>query len=332
MKMKKSISTLLICALVIGLWVFPNSPLSLAKEVSANTSTTRSMTNSIRGQETYLGEQIYMYAGDVVTFTFDYSPIGGDISFGLVEPGNIYMGWRRTNDGGPKRTYTYNVTKEGYHRLWIQNHATTGNVVTSGTYTHINRFKTNNVRIITDNSSINSAANMAYQDAVPIFRSKFGIHFSRVSTTVNSNLNGDCPNTTRYDICRAGIGVTECGLFCDTLGHHKGATSKLNVDRASSSEFVIRYVNYRICYSNFSHDEAAGMGDVKGRNTVVSHIGSSTIEKEVVQHELGHNLGVSGHCDGNGQYCIMKSNNRDPYFMFNSWCTSCTTAILNYAK
>ncbi|MCL1867081.1 MAG: hypothetical protein FWF82_06695, partial [Oscillospiraceae bacterium] len=199
------------------------------------------------------------------------------------------------------------------------------------TMTYNSNIKTYNLRVITDtnSSSIIVPTTTCTDLATDTFRSTFGIQFNRISTSANTNLSGACPRTSDNEICIGGI--SQCGLFCDLLkSHHKSAERIINIDKASSSEYVLRFVNYRICADDWSHKEVGGIAYVKERNTLVSYKSmGATYAVFAVQHELGHNLGVSEHCNGNNQNCVMKTGPDDPYALKGKWCTSCSTAIFD---
>ena len=76
------------------------------------------------------------------------------------------------------------------------------------------------------------------------------------------------------------------------------------------------------------HYEIAGIGNVSGKNSTVTARVSNYYR--IVQHELGHNVGITGHCDNSTQKCVMKSSLSHTNFEYNKWCGSCMLTILRF--
>jgi hypothetical protein len=119
-----------------------------------------------------------------------------------------------------------------------------------------------------------------------------------------------------------------CGLAvnCNT-SHHRGA-GRLNRIGGHSSRYVIRIVGHELCgLDGLNHTRFAGQAILRGRDSI------ATLETDlslalIIQHELAHNLGVSGHCNSSTTRCVMNRNGGAQ--RLNSWCNSCRNQIRNH--
>ena len=155
-----------------------------------------------------------------------------------------------------------------------------------------------------------------FNDATAGILAEFNIRFYNTSTTATTLLSFDstnCSAPSSFTICNASCGSDST---CST-NHHKSADKHLS-DFTSEFYYTWRLVEHVICRYDATkstpHGEILGRGNVSGKNTIVSYIGSPN-RKAILQHELSHNLGVSDHDCTPGQDCIMTSSAQ-----INHWC------------
>ena len=161
-----------------------------------------------------------------------------------------------------------------------------------------------------------------FNDATAGILSKYNIRFYNYSTTSTSllNLDPDCSNPHVYDPCSDLCGPLN---MCSTT-HHKSGDRILDTF-ASDFYYTCSFVEYNICHYDTEEDEhnpCNGLGNVSGQNCVVSYFGSRN-RVVVLQHELSHNLGVSGHDCTPNQQCVMNSNNPT----LDHWCDNHSAMI-----
>jgi hypothetical protein len=109
--------------------------------------------------------------------------------------------------------------------------------------------------------------------------------------------------------------------------HHRSALRLLATD-SSNSTYAVRIVGFEICRDSSSvHKQIAGVAQSPGRNSIVTTTTEWSLA-ELLQHELGHNLGVRDHCNSATVWCVMNDNVR--FARINSWCNSCSTQIRNH--
>ncbi|MBP3370863.1 MAG: RICIN domain-containing protein [Clostridia bacterium] len=161
-----------------------------------------------------------------------------------------------------------------------------------------------------------------FNDATAGILSKYNIRFYNYSTTSTSllNLDPDCSNPYVYDPCSDLCGPLN---MCSTT-HHKSGDRILDTF-ASDFYYTCSFVEYNICHYDTEEDEhnpCNGLGNVSGQNCVVSYFGSRN-RVVVLQHELSHNLGVSGHDCTPNQQCVMNSNNPT----LDHWCDNHSAMI-----
>jgi hypothetical protein len=211
-----------------------------------------------------------------------------------------------------------------------------------------------NVRIFFDSSYENShpapasLLNAAFFSGVALgFFDRFGVVLNRLGNTVsNGELNGmDCPQADRTRICdtQCGNGVLQHCSADFPWGHHKSSIRLINQIAPHPTAHTIRVVGHVICMWDSRenppvHRGHYGLGGpcsfgTLPRESLVSsvpppHLSNFPIPlQKLMQHEIMHNLGVSGHCDSNGQPCVMKSELGHVDARINRWCSSCRNTI-----
>lgn len=158
-----------------------------------------------------------------------------------------------------------------------------------------------------------------YREAVAGFVSEFGIVFEMpiIEYMPNLNVSTNCPYKSNIGtICNSTCGaLANCGTE-----HHKSSERLINLN-TSTTYYTIRLVGYAICYNdNGDHDEVWGLGNVNGKNSVITAQSMHFIE--TIQHELTHNLG-QGHDNCTAfDKCVLKGG-------INYWCDACKQAINN---
>jgi hypothetical protein len=302
----------------------------LTWNLGSNLSTIRS------GQTITDTAQFSVSAGDVVRINITFSP-NANFDFGFV---NRNTGWT---------VFWSNVTSGTFNVAW----RVETNTMPAGTYSFFARHNTSSpislarvsgqygrdfvqpipmritrcLMVPHDTTWIRTH----YRNAILPFAEEFGIVFTRDPVFPNgTQMRGHlCSPHNEIAICRiSACDFSTCGLAHEN--HNRGSTRLLSQDRVAS-QFTIRVVGHNIC-SNASgtHQGVAGVAahaNPISRDSVVSLLSYSVVL--TIQHELGHNLGVVGHCDNNGQHCIMKSSIYHSDFRSSTWCTSCAATIRN---
>jgi len=147
----------------------------------------------------------------------------------------------------------------------------------------------------------------AYNNAMALFRNVFGI-------TMTLDIARDLyltprigPGCSHWEVCCLEI----CGSICYPYPYHcKSGLRKLGIN-ATNTEYTLRIVGYFICavdevhsYPLVEHRSVGGLGQLGGRNTIVSNfyaigageehqtLNAARIFEWLIQHELGHNFGA----------------------------------------
>jgi hypothetical protein len=172
--------------------------------------------------------------------------------------------------------------------------------------------------------------------AIINIRDTFGINFTANDFGFPSEtnlLNGaqNHPNHTipcrlpNNLLCDSLCGTAIDNSDCHTL-HHKSAT-RLNGVLRQNDLYTIRVVGHRLCMIYNGHRRVDGAGNFLGKNSIATtEHGDAFRLRRTIQHELGHNLGVEGHCGGSTN-CVMNDDLPQDERVMNAWCASHASAI-----
>lgn len=177
------------------------------------------------------------------------------------------------------------------------------------------------IRIFYDSSCTYSVAQIEYEfyEATKDFLRRFNIKFELQGIEYSSELNLDpsCHANALGEVCSE-----QCAgnVYCKYM-HHKSARRLMGLLQ-SEQYYTCRLVGYAICrYDKGTHEALYGLGDVDGKNTIVSTFpypqGKSL--SYLIKHELTHNLG-STHKICDGLLCSLVNN-------YDNWCDACTEVI-----
>lgn len=163
------------------------------------------------------------------------------------------------------------------------------------------------------NNYITSASN--------IFTSKYRVSFNKVWAGSSTSLNqrSGCTKTISQ-ICNSDCGtLSTCGS-----SHHKSANHFLYVHQSSSNK-IVRYVDYALCFLDSSNDHIKINGAAVSNKDIIITLQSSNVQRTTC-HEFSHWLGARDNVCVSGQPCVMNPSSN----VYNVWCTQCAKDIVKF--
>jgi hypothetical protein len=273
-----------------------------------------------------------------VSITVVPQPATGTVRVELMDTWGNRVSNNITNTGSNIEG-TLRATQADNLRILITNNSA-HDLVMSGLVTYNLQVNTFNTRIFYDstfgsnNNQTKNALISHLNGAKQSIRNNFAVDLITNINIVNlsTNLNGgNCGNSLLAETCIRGNPPGGCGMVCYTgntsTSHHKSADKLLDIYPPSGT-FTVRMVGHSICATiGTAHPEVFGVADAPGRDSLVSN--QSPNPTSTMQHELGHNLGRSGHCndDTPNTWCVMKTFDHARRRM-DAWCNNCYAAII----
>ncbi|MCL1832238.1 MAG: hypothetical protein FWG45_04925, partial [Oscillospiraceae bacterium] len=151
--------------------------------------------------------------------------------------------------------------------------------------TPVEALQQRSARIRYDSTTYHTAAELRneFNAAVAPFEANFTFVFTLSGTASSSTLNGgNCPRGI------AQICDTNCAAIsrCNST-HHKSAARLVGL-LSDSNTHTVRIVGHKLClYSNNSHIQVWGAGEVRGKNSIITHYPASQFRR-TIQHEICH--------------------------------------------